>query len=136
MIMIKNTICHVEKAMASEIVQAAKMKHQTFLVELDGSEIQSWEDYIIRVETLMRFPTTCVDNIDRYLDWIRDLSWLNCEGYILIIYHFDQFLSRDSRIKTIIMESFESTVLPWWQSEIEQFQVEGKAKPFNVYLVD
>ena len=57
-------------------------------------------------------------------------------GYALIINNFDIFMSGDLRKKEIIIESFEKNVLPWWQSQVEQYQVGGKAKPFNVYVVD
>lgn len=107
-----------------------------FLVEIDGSSIQSWEDYIREIEKKFRFPTTCIDNVDRYLDWIRDLSWLEKEEYVLVIYNSNLFLKKNLNLKNEIIMYFNEAVLPFWQSEVEKVVVEGKAKPFMVYLVD
>lgn len=134
--MFENKIFHINQAEVAKIVQEIKKKPLTYLIEINGVDIQSWNDYIFRIEEKMKFPTTCIDSIDRYLDWIRDLSWLNSDGYVLIIYNYSQFLSKDTRIKGIVMDSLKDTVLPFWQEEVERCVVEGKAKPFNVYLVD
>jgi hypothetical protein len=56
-----------------------------FVVELDETSIHSWTDYIEQIQTKFQFPTSCLDSWDRYLDWIRDLDWLNKDGYVLII---------------------------------------------------
>jgi len=110
-------------------------KDSVFLAEIEGKRIKTLQDYLSTVNRILEFPIP-THGLDGYQDWIRDLSWLNSEEYVIVIKDFKFFLSGDSRARTLILESFENTVLPWWQSEIEQFQVEGKAKPFNVYLVD
>ncbi|WP_250228384.1 barstar family protein [Anaeropeptidivorans aminofermentans] len=134
--MFENKIFHINQAEIVKIVQEIKKKPLTYLVEINGVDVQSWNDYILKIEEKMKFPTTCIDSIDRYLDWIRDLSWLDSDGYTLIIYSYSQFLSKDARIKAIVMDSLKETVLPFWQEEVERCVVGGKSKPFNVYLVD
>lgn len=134
--MFENMIIQTDLMGVKNIIQEMGMKPSIYLVEIDGANIQSWRDFISEIEEKMKFPTTCIDSIDRYLDWIRDLSWLNSDGYVLIIYNYSQFLLNDLRIKELIMDSFKDTVLPWWQGEVEKFVVDGKAKPFNVYLVN
>ena len=83
----------------------------------------------------LEFPIPA-KGLDGYLDWITDLSWLNRDGYALIIKNYNCFMSEDLRKKEIVMESFGKTVLPWWENEVERCVVEGKAKSFNVYLVE
>jgi hypothetical protein len=134
--MINNKISNIDKVKAKALLQTTQADPSCFVIEIDGTGIHSWEDYIYLVEEKMKFPTTCIDSIDRYLDWIRDLSWLDKSSYTVIINDSTQFLTEDLRIRNIILTSFEDTVLPWWQSEVEKCVVEGKAKPFNVYLVD
>ena len=132
----RNAIINLNIAEAEKIKQEMNKNTSFFLVELNGIDIQSWEEYISTIEEKMKFPSSCIDSIDRYLDWIRDLSWLEKDGYTIIIYDSDRFLSEDQRTKNIVLESFEDTVLPWWQEEVKQYMVGGKAKPFNVYLVE
>jgi hypothetical protein len=133
--MIKNSIINIEKTKVKSLLQEIQSDSSAFVIEIDGRSIHSWEDYISQVEEAMRFPTTCVDSIDRYLDWIRDLSWLDKSSYTVIIYNISQFLEENANVRNVILTSFENTVLPWWESEIEQYQVQGKARQFNVYLV-
>ena len=129
----------------NEIIKASYKEVQTILksfmedihvVEIDGKHIQSWEDYILEIETKMRFPTTCIDSIDRYLDWITDLEWLGKNSYVLIIYNFADFMENNPDIKNLIIKRFKEHILPWWQEDVEEFSAGGKRKPFNVYLVD
>ncbi|MBP2000770.1 hypothetical protein J2Z69_001801 [Paenibacillus shirakamiensis] len=105
------------------------------VVELNGSEIQSWEDYALAIQQNFRFPTSCTDSIDRYLDWIRDLSWIEREKYILVIHQYDKFLQQNPKLKNDILADFTDIILPFWQEEVESVVVGGKAKTFMVYLV-
>lgn len=52
--------------------------------------------------------------MDRFLDWIRDLSWLD-----------------SSKIELII-----KLILPYWDEIVLYTTVEGKRKEFIVYLVN
>lgn len=108
---------------------------EILLVELNGSEIQSWEDYVSEIQQNFRFPTSCFDSVDRYLDWMRDLSWIEKEKYILVIHHFDTFLQHKPELKNEIVLDFKDTILPFWQEEVVEVVVDGKAKSFIVYLV-
>lgn len=132
----KNSIQGVSVKEFKPIKEEILKRPCAFLAELDGSTIQSWEDYISEIEKQFMFPTTCINSVDRYLDWIRDLSWLEKEEYILVIYNSKSFLMKNLELKNKILMYFEEAVLPFWQSEVEDVIVEGKAKPFMVYLVD
>ena len=71
-----------------------------------------------------------------YNDWMKDLDWFGKDSYILIIRNYKSFLANDLPLKEMIMEGFRDYILPWWQEDVEKYVVEGKAKPFNIYLVD
>lgn len=134
--MVQNQILRVSVKEVKEIIQELKISANLHIVELQGKGIQSWEDYITEVEKAFEFPTTCIDSPDRYLDWIRDLDWLNKEGYVLVIYDYNIFLENEPALKKDMIRLFTDIILPWWQEDVEKCVVEGKAKPFNVYLVD
>ena len=67
---------------------------------------------------------------------MRDLDWLNADGYVFIIKNFENFMENDISKKEKIMYYFEDEILPWWEEEVERCVLGGKAKPFNLYLVD
>jgi hypothetical protein len=115
-----------------------------FLVELNGEKIQTWNEYITEVESKFYFPRSCELNGNRYLDWIRDLTWFE-EGvykenkinkFALVIYKYSKFCKNNITLKNEIINEFEDTILPFWEEEVERVVVEGKPKSFIVYLVD
>ena len=134
--MMKNSINYISVKDSEKIIQKARNHIGTHLVELQGNEIQSWKDYIRRIEVDFEFPTQCADIWARYMDWIRDLSWLGKEAYVLVIHDYTSFLRKDLKLKKGIIESFTDYILPWWQEDVVNCVVGGRAKPFNVYLVD
>ena len=38
--------------------------------------------------------------------------------------------------KDLFLEILEEDVLPWWESDVEKHVVGGKAKSFQVYIVE
>ena len=60
--------------------------------------------------------------------WERRVYLNNC--------NFSNFIKRNDSLKKIIIEDIEDIILPWWEKEVEDCVVEGKAKSFNVYFVD
>lgn len=114
----------------------AKLNHGgIYIVELDGNEIENISQFLKVISEAFNFPVYA-KSLDGYLDWIRDLSWIHTNGFLLIIQNFKTFLKNDPNTKNEIIEDFSEIILPWWNGEIEQYQVEGKAKPFHVLLVD
>jgi len=133
--MIENRIHSVNERELSRILSDPKLSESTHLVEIQGANIQSWSDYIKIIEDTFKLPTQWPNNMDAYLDWMRDLDWLNKDSYILVIHDFDSFLCADLELKNIIIEDFNDVILPWWKEEVETYTVGGRKKPFNVYLV-
>lgn len=119
----------------SEILNNAK-KSKAFIAEINGKDIKTMDDYLSAVWKEFRFPQNGHVNYYAYLDWIRDLDWLSADAFILLIRNFNSFMAQSKKEKELIINSFENTVIPWWESEIEQYQVGGKAKSFKVYLID
>jgi hypothetical protein len=106
------------------------------IAKIHGKYTSNWGDYGMAISKEMKFPTSCVCSIDVYLDWIRDLMWLDADSYIIIIYEWHEFLKHDAKLKKLIIDLFVEEILPWWAHEVEKYLVCGRIKPFNVFLVD
>ncbi len=137
---IKNRIIKITEENFLVEFNEINAKYNTYKVEVDGEKIQTWEDYITVVQDEFKFPTACLDSMDRYVDWITDLSWLDktkpIEAYILIIRNYNSFLSRNDTLKNLIITSFVDHILPFWEEDIKQMVIEGETRIFCVYLLE
>ncbi|HWP79908.1 MAG TPA: barstar family protein [Candidatus Acidoferrum sp.] len=131
-----NTMYKITENELSSIYQGFNKQGDVWIAEIDGSHIATWKDYAREIERVFRFPSSCDKSMDAYLDWMTDLSWLNAQGYVLIIKNIKEFMRNDPKKKEKILRFFIEDILPFWQSGVEQYVVAGKAKPFDVYLVD
>lgn len=106
-------------------------------VEIDGDQIHTWTDYVLHIEKELSFPSTCVDSMDRYLDWMTDLSWLDqFDGFEIIIKHYSKFMRSEPKLKNEVINDFEEIILPFWEKEVQCVVVGGKPKSFNLGLID
>ena len=131
----ENKLLYVSLAEIHVIKEKLKSINTFFLVEIDGKKVKELSDYLIAVSELFEFPIPA-HGLDGYNDWMRDLEWIGKEKIILIIYNYDEFLKFDLHSKKLIIEGFENLILPWWQSEVAKYVVEGKTKSFQVYFVN
>jgi hypothetical protein len=129
-----NGIARITTLQYATILDNAK-KSRAFIAEINGKNIKNMDDYLSAVWKAFRFPQTGHVNYYAYLDWIRDLDWLAADSFIFTIRNIDSFMTQSPKEKELVIGSIENTVIPWWESKIEQFQVGGKAKPFNVYFI-
>lgn len=135
MMLIENKIIQTtEDGFLKELIEISS-QYNALKVEIDGAEIQTWKDFIGFIEKSFQFPTTCEDSMDRYLDWIRDLSWLKHEAFIISVKNSKQFFANNSKLRDEILNDLEEVVLPFWESEVEEVVVDGKSKLFRVYLI-
>jgi hypothetical protein len=132
----KNRIYYVKGGELAGLKTQLASAGNIWVAEMDGSCINNREDYFRSINTILCFPTPVNRLFDAYLDWMRDLDWLNAEGYLLIITNFSEFLKNDPALKAEIIDDFSKIIFPWWEEEVERCSVGGKAKPFNVILVD
>ena len=131
----KNEVIYTNSEEMRQIKLNSLSDGATFLAEIDGKSINNLEQYLVQISDLFKFPMPS-RSLDSYCDWMRDLEWFEVEGYALVIYNFKNLFIDEPSMKETILEDFEELILPWWQEEVERCVVGGKAKSFNVYLVD
>ena len=110
-------------------------KSQVFAIELEGSTIHDRADFFHVISRECGFPFAC-NGFDGYLDWIRDLSWINQNRIAIIIRERDKFMTDDIEGLGIFYETMLNVVFPWWDHEVVDCVVGGKAKEFSVFLLD
>jgi len=133
--MIKNCIHYVSRSEAKTIKES--LDQSIFIAEVDGRIIRSDEEYLRWAWVAFKFPyPNEKPNWPGYNDWIQDLDWLNADGYALFVYHFSQFMRNDNENKEYFIKHLRDYTLPFWEDEVTRVVVDGKAKFFNVYLIE
>jgi hypothetical protein len=118
-----------------DIKQVVKEDSSLFLAEINkNSEIQYKQEYLSKMTQIFQFPIPSKE-LDGHNDWMRDLDWLNKDGYVLIIHNFRTFLNMEPKAKDVIIANFVDLILPFWKDEVSRVVVEGKPKTFIIYLV-
>ena len=105
-------------------------------VLLDFKHISSWREYGELMERELQFPRPIEGNTNRFLDWIRDLSWYHYDAYNIIFYNFKKLSTKNFRDAYKIYMEFDQIVLPFWEHDAVRCIVDGKRKDFNVYIVE
>ncbi len=130
-----NRIITASKDKLPDILKQSNTTLKRCVVELDGRLIKTSDDYYAFVEAALSFPRPCEMVVDRYLDWMRDLSWLDYDSFFFVICNSTEFLRDDIPGRDKIFSDFENVIFPWWEKDVETCCVGGKAKEFVVLLV-
>ena len=130
-----NSIYHLSFTQFKAVKQCLLETGDCFLVEICGKECETSEQFYKSVSEIMSFPIAS-KSFDGFFDWIRDLTWIAPKRIAFIIYNFEAFMNRDKEKRAFLMSAFRDDILPWWESEVEDYVVEGTPRHFDVYLVE
>lgn len=132
----ENKIYYVSSSEMKNIKKELKKDKTLFIAEINSnSNIKLLEDYFATITEVFHFPIPS-KKLDGYNDWMRDLEWLEKDGYVLVVYNYKDFLSQDLLSKKKVIDGFTYLILPFWQEEVTKIVVGGNPKPFNVYFVE
>jgi hypothetical protein len=131
----ENKIYYVSSEEMSDIKKVLEKDVSLYVAEIDGGDIHKSHDFFEEISEKFNFPFPSRSS-DSYNDWIRDLDWLNKDGYVLIINNYKSFLSQDLSFRKAVINGFNELILPWWGGEVAECVVGGKTKSFNVYLIE
>lgn len=119
------------------------VKQETYLpataqleVTVDGSKISSYQDFIDIVQMKLQFPESCGGRVDRYLEQIRDLSWLPYKIYVFTIYNTADLERRNSALLKQITGDFDRNIIPFWHHQVVYVVVDGEPKNVHLNLIE
>lgn len=131
----KNSVKHLTPSEMKIVMDSLVVAENIHIVSVESEKLNSLEDYFSLISALFEFPTKC-HNFSSYLDWIKDLSWLNKKQYVLVFYNYKKSFKGDVALQESILEDFSDDILPWWQSGVIEFSTDGTPTGFDVYIVE
>jgi hypothetical protein len=131
----EHNIHYVSSREMVDIKKEIEKDGSLYIAEIDSSDVKQLQDFLTTMSKVFRFPFPS-RGLDSYNDWMRDLDWLNKDGYVLVINNYKDFLSQDLLSKEAVIDGFSSIILPFWQEEVKHVVVDGQTKQFTIYLVD
>ena len=158
-IYLDNDACDVNDPFIDEIGKAERMLHdylqqeasrlkqpvkqETYLpataqleVTVDGSKITSYQDFIDIVQKELQFPEHCGGRVDRFLEQIRDLSWLPYKTYVFTIYNTADLEHRNNALLKQIVSHFDRNIIPFWHHQVVYVVVDGEPKNVHLNLIE
>lgn len=104
-------------------------------VFVDLKQVHSYNAFIEILAKELAFPTPLEGIHARYMDWMRDLLWLDYEGYEIYLYNIDAFAHQSHQSAYQLYKDFEEYILPFWEYQVPFCVVDGRPKPFSLYIV-
>jgi RNAse (barnase) inhibitor barstar len=109
-----------------------KFKH-TFIARLDGMQCPTMAKLYDHLKHIFELPDYFGKNMDALYDCLVDLEWITQEHVVLIIDHFDQLYSKEtksSELQENLLLLFEEIGRSWQGLDDENLTL----KEFNVYI--
>lgn len=130
----KNKIFYTTEKEFENKFRKKELRRNSFIVEINGSEIQTWPDFLAKMTEAFNLPYS--PNANVYLDWMRDMDYITEKSTCVVIKQYSQLIKEDQHMKEIVIKDFSDYILPWWEGEIIGHMVGGKPQRFVVYLCD
>ena len=106
-------------------------------VLIDGKRAKNSELFLEQIFALLDFPEKKYKNWDAYVDWMRDLSWIENKKINIIISDWYDFLCEDKTInKTIFIDDYNTDILPYWEKISVHDDSDRYTKDLDVYYTD
>ena len=84
-----------------------------FQTEVDVDEVQTIEDLMAVFARVLRFPYHN-DSQDGFLDWLRDLSWLPAQHYLVEVPRASRLWCEAQRAAGLLVEMWHSAEWHCW----------------------
>lgn len=106
------------------------------LAVIDGKKTTTGKEFLRCIWEQLSFPDKEHQNWDAYLDWMRDLSWMQSKQISIVILNFEAFLSKEPNEKNAFASDLEEDVFPFWEKDAEEvFGNKEEVKDIFVYCI-
>ena len=105
-------------------------------VAIDGSKISCYKDFIDAVQKELQFLEDCGGRVDRFLEQIRDLSWLPYKTYVFTIFKSADLERRNNGLLKQIVSHFDKDIIPFWHHQVVYVVVDGEPKNVQLNLIE
>lgn len=129
-----NVYLHLHPEAGDAYGEVPEKDPRTMMVTVDGSKIHSYKDFIDVMQKELQFPRDCEGIIDRYLDWIRDLTWFGYDRYVFTIKNTQQMMQNNEHDAKELIEDFYKIIIPFWDHEYKRCIVCGMRKDILLKL--
>lgn len=103
---------------------------------IDGKSTMTSSDFLRCIGEQLKFPNAQNCNWDAYLDWMRDLSWLEAKNISIVILNFDSFLSKEPEKLEHFIADLGEVIFSFWQNDAKSvFENQDAIKDITVYCV-
>lgn len=129
----RNKIQYISMQDIPQLKTKLQQKKELFIVEIDGKQCVHLIDYLNEMSECLQFPIKA-KGLDGYNDWMRDLSWIKAQQIVILISNYRDFLREDIPSKEAVIKDFNQLILPWWESETNDFVSDGEVKEMTIYI--
>lgn len=105
----------------SEIARAARSAKLS-IVKVDLRKVQSKRDFLTRLAKALYCPPDFGMNWDALSDCLRDLSWLNDNGWVVILLSGQAFAAKNQDDFTTAIDVLQ-TAAEYWRSHAKPFWI-------------
>jgi len=100
---------------------------------IDGRRGKTKAGLLAEFARALEFPSDSGRNWDAFEELLADLEWLPAKGYLLIVRHADQLLTRDPEDYDVFIDILRGVAEEW--ATPRQGEPKRPAVPFHVCLV-
>jgi hypothetical protein len=108
-----------------------------FVVGIDCKEAKDSKSFLKIMWEKLKMPYPQWQHWDGYLDWMRDLDWIEEQNINIVFNNFNDLLSEEPTIKDSVINDFVSVIFAYW-NEVKEEDLDGpnKIKNIAVYCVN
>ena len=93
------------------------------VVIIDGANNTNSKQFLNSMWEQLDMPYPQWQNWDGYLDWMRDLSWINEKEINIIITNFSLLLKDEIEKKEWVVSDFKNIIFPYFSQEEKEINV-------------